>query len=442
MWSLPRAAQIPGLRARVEKYHVRRHDDLACVTYTEGSSPMSGHGPAGDENLPVVVASILREEGSTGVHTHVRQVCRYLEASGTQTTIITPFSWGGMLTVPVFGLRLPLQRVSRPASVFWYRHWHEVFLYNALRRQLAGMDEAIIYAQGPEAAHAALRARRGPQQRIVMAVHYEISHANEWASKGHIELDGAMFRAIRRMESQVIPSVDGIVYVSQTARTEVLEWLPQAAAVPAAVIPNFIAETEGVSPDQRVGDLVTVGALEVAKNHRYLLDILAEVKRRGQSLTLDIYGIGPLRKDLERQASDLGIAEQVRFHGFRRDVRHFLPGYRAYVHTSYVESQSIAIMEGMAAGLPIVAAKIGGVPEICAEGVEARFWPLDDAGRAAEILLELLASPEAMAAASAASRRRFQREFDADLVGPRLRSFLLSATPRGRTLLDPEQLSA
>ena len=95
-----------------------------------------------------------------------------------------------------------------------------------------------------------------------------------------------------------------------------------------------------------------------------------------------MYGEGPCQKDLERQARDLGLEGQVRFRGFRPDVREFLPAYRAYVHASYAESSSLAIIEAMAAGLPIVAGDIGPISELCDDGAEARFWPLDDpAGR-------------------------------------------------------------
>jgi glycosyltransferase involved in cell wall biosynthesis len=115
--------------------------------------------------------------------------------------------------------------------------------------------------------------------------------------------------------------------------------------------------------------------------------VLAEARRAGRTLTLDAYGEGPCRKDLERQARELGLTDQVRLRGYRADVRDFLPGYRAYVHASYSESSSLAIMEAMAAGLPVVAGAIGPLAELCDEGVEGRFWPLDDPARAASILL-------------------------------------------------------
>ena len=130
-----------------------------------------------------------------------------------------------------------------------------------------------------------------------------------------------------------------------------------------------------------------------------------------------------------QQASSLGLEEQVRFRGFRSDVRDFLPGYRVYVHASYSESLPLAIIEAMAAGLPIVAGNIGGISELCDDGVEARFWPLDDSAQAAAMLTDLLDCEPARLKAARAARERFRRDFDADVVGPELRSFLQGKAP-------------
>jgi glycosyltransferase involved in cell wall biosynthesis len=376
--------------------------------------------------IPVIIATILRGDGITGVDTHIRQVRRYLEECGQVNTLVTPFSWGRLFTYPVFGLRpLVLERISRPAAVAWYLYGHEVFVRNALRRHLAEVGDCVVYAQDPFSARAALRTRRGPHQRVVMAVHLRISMADEWADKKEISRGGTVFRAIRRVERTVIPQVDGLVFVSRWARDALLSWLAEAAAVPYAVIGNFVAPWPGRPDQEPHGDLVTVGNLDLVKNHRFMLDVLAEAKRAARSLTLDIFGDGPCRKDLLRQSSALGLEEQVRFRGFRTDVRDFLPGYRAYVHASYSESSSLAIMEAMAASLPIVAADIGPISELCDEGVEGRFWPLDDPVRAAAILIELLDNEQTRMKAARAAQERFRRDYDAAVVGPELRSFLL-----------------
>jgi glycosyltransferase involved in cell wall biosynthesis len=402
------------------------------MTYNDDRpSRLSGGQLEEDASEPLIIATILRGTGRTGVDTHIRQLRRYLDECGTASTLVTPFSWGRLLTYPVFGFRsLVLKRFSPPAGVAWYLHWHEVFLRNALRRRLATVGDCVVYTQDPLAARAALNARRGPHQRVVMAVHLRISMADEWADKKQIKRDGAVFRAIRQTERGVIPQLDGLVYVSRWARDALLSWLPEAAAVPFAVVGNFVAPVQAKPYQEPLADLVTVGNLDLVKNHRFLLTVLAEAERAGRSFTLDVFGEGPCRRDLARQARSLGLEEQLRFRGFRPDVRDFLPGYRAYVHASYSESSSLAIMEAMAAGLPIVAANTGPISELCDDGVEGRFWPLDDPARASAILIDLLDCEPARLKAARAATERFRRDFDADVVGPDLLSFLLGVTPR------------
>jgi glycosyltransferase involved in cell wall biosynthesis len=415
--------------------------DLIGMTYNDGGPSRSGGARPPDEApLPLVIATMLREEGVTGIHTHVRQLRQYLENCDIPVTLVTPFSWGGALTVPVFGFRLLLERCSGSASVVWYRHWHEVFLYKALRRCLADGDDCVIYAQGPLEARAALRARRGPRQRVIMALHFRISQADEWADKNQIRRDGTVFRAIRQAEREVVPQVDGLVYVSKWARDALLNWLPEAATVPYAVIDNFVAPLYPEHDPKPLGDLVTIGNLDIVKNHRFLLRVLAEARLAGRSLTLDVFGEGPCRKNLLQLTRSLGLEDQVRFHGFRPDVRQFLPGYRAYVHASYSESSSLAIIEAMAAGLPIVVGNIGPISELCDDGAEARFWPLDDPAQAAVTLLDLLDCEPTRAMAARVAKERFHRDFDADVVVPRLLSFLQGKTSRPKATLQSRRV--
>ena len=190
--------------------------------------------------------------------------------------------------------------------------------------------------------------------------------------------EGAVFRWIRRAERETIPQVDGIVYVSRWARDALVDWFPEADEVPSVVIGCPVTPLRQESVCEPLGDLVTIGNLDIVKNHRFLLRVLAEANRRGRRYTLDVFGEGPLRKELLRQTRELGLEGQVRFRGFQPDARRFLSGYRAYVHAGYSESFCLAIVEGMAAGLPVVVGDIGPIPELCEDGVEGRFWPLDD----------------------------------------------------------------
>jgi glycosyltransferase involved in cell wall biosynthesis len=377
----------------------------------------------------LIIATILREEGNTGVQTHVRQLRKFLLREGPPIPVVTPFSRNRRVASAVFAVRPVLSRLSGSAGVVWYRHWHEVFLRRALRYRLADAGPCVVYAQEPVAARAALRARRGPSQRVVLAVHFRTSQADEWADKGEIKQDGSVFRGIRKLERAVIPDVDGLVFVSEWAQGALTGWLPEAGRVRSAVIGNFVAAAPDATAPASQAVLVTTGHLEPVKNHRYLLAVLAAANERGHQLTLDVFGEGPLLGGLQNLARSLGVAEQVRFRGFQRNIRDFLPGYRAYVHASYSESSSLAIMEAMAAGLPIVAGNIGPIAELCDDGAEARFWPLDDPQRGAATLLALLGDETARSSAARAASVRFHRDFDAAVVAPQLLSFLVSPTP-------------
>ncbi len=401
--------------------------NINVVDNTDEAWPSTGEWLQGDQ-LPLVIATMHRAEGITGVQTHVRELGEHLQRHGLHASLVTPFSWGGPLTVPVFGARLVLSRISGPAGVVWHRRWHEVFLRNGLRHRLATTGDCVVYAQGPLAARAALHARRGPHQRVIMAIHFRVSQADEWADEQLIKRDGRVFRDIRETEREVIPSVDGLVSVTKWARDALVSWLPEAATVPYAVIGNFVYPQQFDTEPEPLGDLVTIGNLELVKNHGFLLRALDEANRRGHRYTLDVYGEGPCRADLLRLTRSLGLEGQVRFRGFRSDVRGLLPGYRAYVHAAYSESSSLAIMESMAAGLPIVAGYLEPLAELCEEGAEGRFFHLDDPAEAASTLIGLLECEPARSRAASAARERFHRDFDARVIAPRLLSFLQGRT--------------
>jgi glycosyltransferase involved in cell wall biosynthesis len=383
---------------------IRVTDEEASVLVTSEGAPLPGDGL-----LPLIIAIHLHPEGNTGVHTHVRELRRYLGGLGVDAPVVTPFSWGRLLTYPVFGLRRTLiNPVSREAGVAWYERSHAQFLRRALARHLADGRDCVVYAQGPLEASAALRARRGPNQRVVMAVHFRVSRADEYADGREIPYGGRVYGAIRRLEREVIPQVDALVYVSTWGREALLDWLPEAAGVPSTVIGNFVTPWRPRKVHEPVADLVTTGRLEPAKNHLFLLHV-------------------PIRDQLLAETRSLGLEGQVAFRGFRTDIRDFLPHYRAYVHASFSESLPLSIIEAMDAGLPIVAGNSGGIPEICDDGVEARFWPLDDPVESARALLELLTDQPTRAAMGRAAKERFRKDFDADAVAPRLRSFLSDA---------------
>jgi glycosyltransferase involved in cell wall biosynthesis len=379
---------------------------------------------------PLIIATVARERGITGVHTHVRQLRGYLARAGGTAELVTPHSWAAgsqwrrIALVPLFGARVVLERVWGSANVWWYRSSHEHVLRRALRSRLGREGPCTVYAQCPVSARAALAARRGPDQRVVLAVHFRISQADEWADKGQIPRDGRVYRWIRGTEREVLPRVDGLVFVSAWARSAVHSWMPEVDRVPGTVVNNFVNVPPVVPAPARGEGLVTVGNLEAVKNHRYLLRVLAAARDAGRTYSLDVFGEGVERRRLLALADELGLSDQVRLHGFRSDVQGRLPGYAAYVHASYSESSSLAIMEAMAAGLPVVSSTDGALGELFEAPEQGRFWPSDDPEKAARILIDLMESPGELERAGRAAKDKFLHAYDANVVAPQLLAFL------------------
>ncbi len=379
----------------------------------------------------IVIATLMSRAGTTGLQTHVREVSEYFTRVSRPVMVVTPMSRAAALAVPVFGARLAVEKANAAAGVVWYRVSHQQFLLHALRRAVAGPGDVVVYAQCPVSARAALDARTDASQRVVMAVHYDGSQADEWSDKGAITKNGRIFRWIRNLEESTIPELDGLVFVSASARRSLIACIPGADAVESAVVPNFtFPMTPTVSPIAVPADLVTVGGLELHKNQAYLLDVLAAANRLGRRYTLDVIGEGPTHKALLARRAELGLDDQVRMHGRLPSARPALPGHRAYVHAATREAFPYAVIEAMAAGLPIVTGPTGGIPEMVDDGVEGRFWPLDDADTAARTLVDLLDDEPRRASVGAAALSRFGHGFDAAVVGPRLERLLVSELTR------------
>jgi glycosyltransferase involved in cell wall biosynthesis len=294
-----------------------------------------------------------------------------------------------------------------------------VFLKRALDHELASEEPTVVYAQCALSAKAAIEARRSPKTKVVVAIHSDGSQADEWVDKRMLSVDSRVYRSIVDLEQCVLPQVDGIVYVSEAARKGMAKHVRGLEAIPSSVVSNFVAIAPPPATTKE-RDLITVGGLEIAKNHEYLFHVIAAANRKGHRYTLDLAGDGPCRGPLESLSRSLGLENQVKFLGSRNDVRSLLPSYKAYVHTSIRESLCMAIIEAMASGLGVVAGAIGGIPELFKPGCEGLFWPLGDPDSAADILIGLLEDETELRRLGGAARKRYEGTFDAAVVGPSL----------------------
>lgn len=130
---------------------------------------------------------------------------------------------------------------------------------------------------------------------------------------------------------------------------------------------------------------IFMGRLVAIKRVDRLLDAVAAVRHDGAPVVLVVVGDGELRAELEARAEQLGIADAVRFTGYRADVEDLLAAADLAVLSSANEGTPVALIEAAAAGLPLVATDVGGVRDVVVEGTGAVVAEDDAAALAAAI---------------------------------------------------------
>ena len=191
-------------------------------------------------------------------------------------------------------------------------------------------------------------------------------------------------RLSRLVFGRVYSLADLVIGVSQAT----CDFLIQEQRVPSAKVrlvyntvhPRFFQPIVA-PPVQENFSFLAVGRLVEVKNLAMLIRAFATARRSVPSLTLTLAGEGPLRAALEAEARRAGVAEAVHFAGFFADVLPLLRACDGYLLPSFSEGTSIALMEAMATGRPVITSTAGGVLE-ATRGYDAR-WSIsaqDEAG--------------------------------------------------------------
>jgi glycosyltransferase involved in cell wall biosynthesis len=169
------------------------------------------------------------------------------------------------------------------------------------------------------------------------------------------------------------------------------------------------AEFEPVPPRPDATDIVCVGELRPVKAIDVLIEALAILKSSGRCVTATIVGEGPDDFKLKAQTERLGLASEVRFVGFRPAREAFAMG-RMLVIPSRAESLPYIVLEAAAAGMPIIATEVGGVPEIFGPHA-AHLIPPDDVAALVEAMRTALTEPGETERVAQDVRARVRAEF-------------------------------
>jgi glycosyltransferase involved in cell wall biosynthesis len=223
-------------------------------------------------------------------------------------------------------------------------------------------------------------------------------------------------RAYEMLQRWTLRRFDAVIAVSQPMAAELRD-----SGVPGHrlhVVPNAF-ESDGepltrATARRELGvtdaafQLGWIGRLSPEKGPDIMLSALSLLS--DDKVRLSILGSGPERERLESQARTLGIEGRVTWHGVQLGAARLATAFDAIVLSSRAEGTPIVLFEAMAAGTPIVASRVGGIPDVLTEA-EAVLVPPGDPAALAAALQAMRLDPTGAAARAAAARRRLAQEF-------------------------------
>ena len=262
----------------------------------------------------------------------------------------------------------------------------------------------------------------GPQAAYMMPLTHFLGAQLVFTAQGELGFDAqnvfGRSATLRTSLRRILRQADEVTACSRFVLDELAEFSPIRAAP--VVIPN------GVTPEDFSGNgrprhqpsyLLAVGRLVPQKGFDVLIDALSS--RSLASLELVIAGEGPERAALERLASRMGVASRVRLVGAvdRRRLTELLAGAEVFAFPSRAEPFGIALLEAMAAGVPAVATRAGGVVEFARDMRNALLVPPDDR-EALAAAIDRIRSDDSLRARLAAAGLETARSFSWRSIAP------------------------
>lgn len=235
--------------------------------------------------------------------------------------------------------------------------------------------------------------------------------------------------------------IDGVIVPSQALKRQITKFGYINADI-VEVIPRARNDTPSVRPRaQAAVDLrrkyglpeesvvaVTVGRFVEQKGHSYLVKAAVEIVRKHPDVVFLLLGDGPLRHKLESEIAKSRLERHFIFAGMLDDVDGDLVGADLMIHPSIEEPFGNALIEGMWAGLPIVASRVGGIPEVVVEDQTALLVEQRHSGQLAAATLQLLESPSKRESFGLAGQKWWRSEFQLEAMIDRVERCLTKFT--------------
>ncbi len=226
--------------------------------------------------------------------------------------------------------------------------------------------------------------------------------------------------AQRRQHWAGLALVDRVICVSQaSAQSHRAAGVPDPVTIRNGIAPRAAGRTRasvrrefGLDTDSPV--VLTAARFTAQKDHATLVAALPAVLARPPPARVWFAGEGPLEDEVRHAAAHLGIGAAIDLLGHRGDVPELLAAADLFVLPSRFEGLPLAVLEAMAAGVPVVATRIGGTEEAVLDGITGHLVRPGDPDALAEAIAAALADPAGSARLGVAGRARFLTEFTAE----------------------------
>jgi glycosyltransferase involved in cell wall biosynthesis len=298
-----------------------------------------------------------------------------------------------------------------------------------LRGILAQVKPAIIQTHNNKS-HLLVRSLPAARaHRVWFAFHHGDTHTN-LKQRAYNQLDRLTLRAAERVITVCQAFVPQLVSRGvNPSRIRVLHNPSAPARLIAAAERRKLREELAIGADEAV--ILAVGRLSREKGQEHLIRALAQLPPAAGSWRLVLLGSGPDLERLETLAGALGVSRRILFAGFRADVASYYAIANAFALPSLTEGSSNVLLEAMAAGIPIVATRVGGNPEIALHDQTALLVPPADPTALADALMRLLTDRDLASRLTMAAQARATVEFSEQCYRQRLSSVYAEAIGAG-----------
>ncbi len=350
---------------------------------------------------PIRILRVIARLNMGGPAIHVANLAAGLETRGYHTTLVAGSLARGEDSMDFLAERLGVEVVSIPELQREVSVLHDArsvrHMTALIRRERPHILHTHTAKAGAIARAAALLAGDARPPIVVHTFHGHVL-------KGYFGPTRTAF--FRQVERSLARSSDVLVAVSPEVRDELVEQR-------VAPLSKFTVIRLGIPLEDRLGDATAdldyrrlygipstafvigwVGRMTGVKDTGAVLEIVRATRERGVDAVMCMVGDGPDRERLEQLAHDLGIARSSYFVGYQSDVAGYYRLFDAFVLPSVNEGTPVSAIEALASGTPVVANRVGGVPDVVRDGVDGFLVDPGDIDGAADRLAELASDPE------------------------------------------------